>query len=119
VQLTGRPEGWTATGTLVVVGLDHRVSLWTPAGTTAVPDAFDWAAFGPEGDIATLPAADANLSAPVTAVVRRARGAVSIPLSVGLSMAAWSAGGVCFIATGTIDAQLEDNRLLRIELPAS
>jgi hypothetical protein len=34
-------------------------------------------------------------------------------------MAAWSAGGVCFIATGTIDAQLQDNRLLRIELPAS
>ena len=120
VQLTGRPEGWTTTRTLVVVGLDHRVSLWTPAGTTAVPDAFDWAAFGPnEGDIATLPAADDNLSAPVTAVVRRPGGAVSIPLNVGLSMAAWSAGGVCFIATGTIDAQLENNRLLRIELPAS
>lgn len=120
VQLTGRPDGWTATGTLVVVGLDHRVSLWTPAGTTVVPDAFDWAAFGPnEGDIATLPAADDNLSAPVTAVVRRPGGAVSIPLNIGLSMAVWSAGGVCFIATGTIDAQREDNRLLRIELPAS
>jgi hypothetical protein len=120
VQVTGGTEGWTTTGALVVVGLDHRVSLWTPAGTTVVPDAFDWAAFGPnEGDIATLPAADDNLGAPVTAVVRRAGGEVSIPLNVGLSMAAWSAGGVCFIATGTIDAQLEDNRLLRIELPAS
>jgi hypothetical protein len=120
VQLTGRSDGWTATGSLVVVGLDHRVSLWTPVGTTVVPDAFDWAAFGPnEGDIATLPAADDNLSAPVTAVVRRLGGAVSIPLNVGLVMAAWSAGGVCFIATGTTDAQLEDDRLLRTELPAN
>jgi len=120
VQLTGGTEGWTVTGALVVVGPDHRVLLWTPVGTTVVPDAFDWAAFGPnEGDIATLPAADDNLGAPVTGVVRRAGGQVSIPLKVGLSMAAWSAGGICFIATGGIDAQLEDNRLLRIELPAS
>ena len=120
VQLTGGTEGWTTTGALVMVGLDHRVLLWTPAGTTVVPDAFDWAAFGPnKGDIATLPAADDNLGAPVTGVVRRAGGAVSIPLNVGLSMAAWSAAGVCFIATGTIDAQLQGNRLLRIELPAS
>jgi hypothetical protein len=120
VQLSGGTEGWTAAGALVVVGPDHRVSLWTPAGTAVVQDAFDWAAFGPnEGDIATLPAADDNLGAPVTAVVRRAGGKVSIPLNVGLGMAAWLAGGVCFIATGTIDAQLQDNRLLRIELPAS
>jgi hypothetical protein len=119
-QLTGSPEGWTSAGALVVVGQDYRVSLWTRAGTTVVPNAFEWAVFGPnEGDIATLPAADENLSFPVTAVVRRAGGAVSIPLNVGLSMAAWSSGGVCFIATGTADAQLEDNRLLRIELPGS
>jgi hypothetical protein len=119
-QLTGRPEGWISTGPLVVVGQDHRVSLWTRAGTTVVPNAFEWAVFGPnEGDIVTLPAADENLIFPVTAVVRRAGGAVSIPLNVGLSMAAWSSGGVCFIATGTADAQLEDNRLLRIELPDS
>lgn len=119
-QLTGSPEGWTSAGALVVVGQDHRVSLWTRAGTTVVPNAFEWAVFGPNGgDIATLPAADENLIFPVTAVVRRAGGAASIPLNVGLSMAAWSSGGVCFIATGTADAQLEDNRLLRIELPGS
>ncbi|MGD0409185.1 MAG: hypothetical protein ABSB34_09370 [Candidatus Limnocylindrales bacterium] len=119
-QLAASAEGWTSAGALVVVGQDHRVSLWTPAGTTAVPNAFDWADFGPsEGDVATLPAADENLSFPVTAVVRHAGGAVSIPLNVGLIMAAWSSGGICFIATGTIDAQREDNRLLRIELPAS
>jgi len=119
-QLTGSVEGWTADGALVVVGQDRRVSLWTPAGTTVVPNAFEWAVFGPnESDIATLPAADENLSAPVMAVVRRAGGSVSIPLNAGSSTAAWSAGGLCFIATGTIDAQLVGNRLLRIEIPAS
>jgi WD40 repeat protein len=118
-QLTGNADGWAPGGALVLVGQDHRVSLWTPTGTTVIPDAFEWAALGPdEGDIATLPAADENVAAPVTAVVRRAGGEVSIPLSVGLSIATWSAGGVCFVATGTIDAQREDNRLLRIELPA-
>lgn len=117
--MTGTVEGWTAAGALVVVGGDHRVSLWTQAGTTVVPDAFDWAVFGPnQADIATLAAPDDDLAAPVTAVVRRAGGAVSIPLNVGLSTAAWSDDGVCFIATGTIDAQIKDNRLLRVELPA-
>jgi hypothetical protein len=119
-QLAGRPEGWTPDGELVVVGQDHRVSLWTPAGASPVPNAFEWAVFGPNyGDIATLAAADENPTDPVTAVVRRAGGAASVPLNIGLGMAAWSTGGVCFIATGTIDAQRVDNRLLRIELPAS
>jgi len=119
-QLTGSTDGWTSTGALIVVGQDHRVSLWRPAGSAVVSNAFEWAVFGPnEGDVATLPAADENLSSPVTAVVRRAGGEVSIPLNVGLGTAAWSTGGVCFIATGTIDAQLENNRLLRIELPGS
>jgi hypothetical protein len=119
-QLAGSAKGWTSAAALVVVGPDDRVSLRTPAGTAAVPNAFEWAVFGPDqGDIATLPAADANLSSPVTAVVRRAGGEVPIPLNVGVSMAAWSAGGVCFIATGTHDVQVVDNRLLRIELPAN
>jgi hypothetical protein len=120
VQLTSRFGGWTSAGAMVIVGQDHRVSLRTPAGTTVVPDAFDWAVFGPnEGDIATLPAADNSLSAPVTAVVRRVGSALSIPLNVGFSVAGWSAGGVCYMTTGTVDAQLQDDRLLRIELPAA
>ncbi len=114
----GSVQGWTSARELVVVGQDHRVSLWTPAATTVVTNAFDWAYFGPEdGDIATLPTADDNLSAPVTAVVRRAGGEVSIPLNSGVSMAVWSSSGICFIATGTADMQLVDNRLLRIDLP--
>ena len=118
-QVTGRATGWVSAG-LVLVGEDQRVSLWTPAGTTVVPNAFDWAAFGPnEGDVATGSAATESLSFPAAAVVRRAGSAVSIPLNVGLSVATWSSGGVCFIATGTIDAQRTDNRLLRVELPSN
>jgi hypothetical protein len=118
-QLTGSIDGWTSEGALVVVGGDGRVSLWTPARTAAIPNAFDWADFGPsEADVATLPAPDENLSFPVAAVVRRAGGSLSIRLNVSLVMAVWSSGGICFIATGTADAQREDNRLLRIQLPA-
>jgi hypothetical protein len=118
-QVTGRATGWVSAG-LVVVGEDQRVSLWTPAGTTVVPNAFDWAAFGPNaGDVAAGSTASESLSFPAAAVVRRAGSAVSIPLNVGLSAATWSSGGVCFIATGTIDAQRTDNRLLRVELPSN
>jgi hypothetical protein len=118
-QVTGRAMGWVSAG-LVLAGEDQRISLWTPAGTTVVPNAFDWAAFGPNaGDIATLPAANENSTVPALAIVRRAGHLVSVPLNVGWGMATWSSDGVCFIATGTADAQLEDNRLLRVELPAS
>ena len=121
-QLTGNADGWAPGGALVLVGQDQRVSLWTPAGISLVLDAFEWAAFGPKpGDIATLPAADEDVTFPVTAVVRRDGDEVSIPLNTGvnnLSIATWSTGGVCFISTGTANAQANDDRLLRIELPA-
>ncbi len=122
-QITARPQGWTADGSLVVVGGDQRVSLWTPTGTTVVPDAFDWAIFGPNaGDVATLPAANQNSdnpTLPTTAVVRRGGSSASIPLNGSLEMATWSSTGVCFIAAGTEDAQAGDDRLFRVELPAT
>ena len=93
------------------------------AGTTVVPNAFEWASFGPnEGDIATLPAANQNPdnpSLPTTAVVRRAGSSASIPLNASVQVTTWSSTGICFIATGTADAQAGDDRLLRVELPAS
>ncbi|MGD0121159.1 MAG: hypothetical protein ABSC46_01210 [Candidatus Limnocylindrales bacterium] len=114
----GSVEGWHSGG-LVTVGQDGRVSLWTPTGTTAIPNAFDWAFFGPnEEDVATLAAATDAPTAPALAVVRRAGGSVSILLNLGWSVVTWSADGICFMTTGTIDAQLIDNRLLRVELPA-
>jgi WD40 repeat protein len=123
MQLTGQPEGWTASGSLVVVGQDRRVSLWTPAGTAVIPKAFEWAVFGPNaGDVATLPAANQNPdnpSLPITAVVRRAGSSASIPLNSSVQVTTWSSTGICFISLGTANAQAGDDRLLRIELPAS
>jgi hypothetical protein len=123
MKLTGQPEGWTASGSLVVVGQDQRVSLWTPAGTAVVPNAFEWAVFGPNaGDVATLPAADQNPDnpfLPTTAVVRRAGSSAPIPLDASVQVTTWSSSGICFMPTGTADAQAGDDRLLRIELPAS
>jgi hypothetical protein len=114
----GHVDGWHGDA-LVSVGVDGRVSLWTAAGTTGVPDAHDLAFFGPnEGDIATLAAPPADPNAQPRAVIRRAGSSVSISLNTGWTMATWSAGGICFITTGTINAQLDDNRLLRVELPA-
>ena len=119
-QVSGRTDGWTASGELVVVGQDQRVSLWTPERSEQVPGAFDWAAFGPDaGDIATLPAAVESFSSPATAVVRRAGGAASVALAFGITQVAWSSGGICFLSTGSPDAQLVADDLLRIELPAS
>jgi hypothetical protein len=122
-QLTGQPEGWTSAGALVVVGQDQRVSLWAPAGMAIVPNAFEWAVFGPnEGDIATLPAANPNPdnpSLPTTAVVRRASSSASIALNASVQVTTWSSTGICFMSTGTAGAQAGDDRLLRIELPAS
>lgn len=121
IQVTGRPDGWTASNELVLVDSNYRVSLWTPAKTVTIPNAFNWAIFGPTDDeIATLPAADDsdNPALPMTAVVRR--GGASVSIQLGWSkVATWSSTGVCFIATGTYDAQVEDNHLLRVELPQS
>lgn len=119
-QVSGRTDGWTRSGELVVVGQDQRVSLWTPEGTAQVPDAFGWAAFGPDpGDIATLAAASESSNTPVTAVVRRARATASIALNNGVTQVAWSSGGVCFLSTGGVDAQLVTDDLLRVELAAN
>jgi hypothetical protein len=122
-QVAGRPQGWTSAGALVVVGEDQRVSLWTPAGTTLVPDAFEWAVFGPNaGDVATLPAANQNPdnpALPTAAVVRRMGASAPIALNASIQLATWSSSGICFIATGTADAQAGDDRLLRVELAAN
>ena len=123
IRVTGQPKGWTADGSLVVEGADQRISLWTPTVTNVVPDAFDWAVFGPNaGDVATLPAANQNPdnpTLPTSAVVRRGGSSASIPINASLVMATWSSTGVCFIASGTQDAQAGDDRLLRVELPAN
>jgi hypothetical protein len=122
-RVTGRPRGWTAEGSLVVVGDDQRVSLWTPTETAVVPDAFDWAVFGPNaGDVATLPAADQNPdnpTLPTAAVARRGGSSASIPLNASLEMATWSSTSVCFIASGSGDAQAGDDRLFRVDLPGN
>jgi hypothetical protein len=111
-------DDWTSSGALVVMDSSRRVSLWTPARTASIPNAFEWAVFGPTNDdIATLPAASDNLALPTTAVVRRGSASVSIQLNDGVGTATWSSTSVCFIATGTYDAQVEDNHLLRVELP--
>lgn len=111
-------DGWHS-GALITVGVDGSVSLWTATGTTIVPDAYDEAVFGPnEGEIVTMTAPSDNLAAPSQAVVRRGSSSVTLALNVGWTIATWSTGGICFIATGTRDAQVVGNRLLRVELPA-
>jgi hypothetical protein len=107
----GIPHGWTPAGKLILVDDKGRISLWSQAGTTPVPGAYQSAVFGPdEADFATLNKAD-----PPTATVRHGDRSVVVPLAFATLTAAWASAGVCFIATSST-TPTQDDYLLRVDL---
>jgi hypothetical protein len=116
--LPSSPAGWTPDGDLVLRGSDQVSVLWQPGGSTTgtgLPPGLP--VYGPlPGEVALLSAAEGDVGAAMVTIASRS---VSVPpLPHGSWTVSWSPdGSACLLETGTDDAQLAHDSLIRLAPP--